>query len=231
MEPRIGVIDAVAEYHRRNKHDAVDVILWRTSLVGKVIIAIAAVLSLHSQEFFLIMSGFFALLFMFMPAIITRTWNVYFPLEIEVAVTFFILVHLIFGELSDYYTTLWFDFALHWTGGLILGLLGFLMIYAFISLNKVHARTSAVLLFTVAFAMGMAATWEIFEFAMDQLFGFNMQKSGIVDTMWDLIAAMIGALIVGLLGYRYLTLPEKRRGIIHRMVKKIHDNALRMRTR
>ncbi len=39
---------------------------------------------------------------------------------------------------------------------------------------------------------------------MDQLFGMNMQKSGLVDTMWDLIVDSIGAAIIALLGWAYL---------------------------
>jgi uncharacterized oligopeptide transporter (OPT) family protein len=52
--------------------------------------------------------------------------------------------------------------------------------------------------------MGMAALWEIFEFAMDQLFAMNMQKSGLVDTMWDLIVDGIGAGIISILGWWFL---------------------------
>jgi hypothetical protein len=55
---------------------------------------------------------------------------------------------------------------------------------------------------------------------MDQLFGFNMQKSGLIDTMWDLIMTFAGALIVSILGHFYLKADEKG-GLIHRMAKKI----------
>ncbi|MGH7573673.1 MAG: hypothetical protein ACREM1_00880, partial [Longimicrobiales bacterium] len=50
--------------------------------------------------------------------------------------------------------------------------------------------------------------WEIFEFGMDQVFGLNMQKSGLVDTMWDLIVNVIGAGAIALLGYGWLKTPE-----------------------
>jgi hypothetical protein len=39
---------------------------------------------------------------------------------------------------------------------------------------------------------------------MDSLFGLNMQKSGLRDTMWDLIVDALGALVVSILGYLYL---------------------------
>ena len=52
--------------------------------------------------------------------------------------------------------------------------------------------------------MAIGAVWEIFEFAMDGLFGLNMQKSGLVDTMWDLIVNMAGALVVSTAGAFYV---------------------------
>ena len=39
---------------------------------------------------------------------------------------------------------------------------------------------------------------------MDQIFGLNMQKSGLHDTMSDLIVDSIGALIGAVAGYIYL---------------------------
>jgi hypothetical protein len=53
-------------------------------------------------------------------------------------------------------------------------------------------------------AVAVGVTWEIFEFAADQLFGLNMQKSGLLDTMWDLIFDCIGASIAALAGFLYL---------------------------
>ena len=43
---------------------------------------------------------------------------------------------------------------------------------------------------------------------MDQIFGLNMQKSGLVDTMWDLIVDTIGAAVIAILGYGYLRTSE-----------------------
>jgi hypothetical protein len=52
--------------------------------------------------------------------------------------------------------------------------------------------------------MTFGAVWEIFEFAMDSNFGLNMQKSGLVDTMWDLIVDAGGAATGALAGFFYL---------------------------
>jgi len=46
----------------------------------------------------------------------------------------------------------------------------------------------------------IGALWEVFEFGMDQIFGMNMQKSGLVDTMGDLIVDAIGAGLAAMSG-------------------------------
>jgi hypothetical protein len=66
-------------------------------------------------------------------------------------------------------------------------------------------KPSFVALFAFMFALGMGAIWEIMEFAIDQTFGTTMQKSGLVDTMWDLIVDGLGALTISILGYGYLS--------------------------
>ena len=60
---------------------------------------------------------------------------------------------------------------------------------------------------------------EIFEFLVDLALGFNIQKSGLVDTMTDLIVDFIGAGLVGIGAYRYLT--KKKDGFIKRIANQI----------
>ena len=62
--------------------------------------------------------------------------------------------------------------------------------------------------------MTVGATWEIFEFTMDAGLGMNMQKSGLSDTMGDLILNAFGGLIASVTGYLYLR--ESSAGLLGR---------------
>ena len=53
-------------------------------------------------------------------------------------------------------------------------------------------------------AMTVGTVWEMFEYAMDTLFGFNMMKSGLPDTMGDIIVNTLGAALASLAGVIYL---------------------------
>lgn len=147
------------------------------------------------------------------PLLFRKRLPVEVPPEIQLVVVLFTFATLFLGEVWDYYERFWWwDLALHGTAGILLGLFGFLAIYMLNENEAVdlHMRPSFLALFAFFFAVGIGTLWEIFEFGMDQLFGLTMQKpmlgdpSGLTDTMWDLILDTLGALIVSLLGWRYL---------------------------
>ena len=153
------------------------------------------------------------------PELLRRQVNVEIPSEIQIAAALFIFATLFLGEVRDYYERIWWwDLALHGSAGLLLGLLGFLVVYALNESRNVELsmRPSFVALFAFLFSLGIGTVWEIFEFAMDRLFGLTMQKpmlgdqSGLSDTMWDLIVDAAGAGIVSIAGWRYMKRARRR---------------------
>lgn len=147
------------------------------------------------------------------PAVFPRKMPIQIPSEIQIFVVLFLFATLFLGEVQDFYLRIWWwDLALHTSSGVLLGLVGFLIVYV---LNEnemvdVSMPPSFLALFAFSFSVCLGAVWEIFEFAMDQLAGTNMQKpmlgdpSGLTDTMWDLIVDTLGALVMALAGWRYM---------------------------
>ena len=150
---------------------------------------------------------------MLAPLLAGARMGVVIPSEIQLLAIAFIFAAIFLGEIHNYYARIWWwDLALHGTAGLLLGLLGFLIVYI---LNEnarvdVQLRPSFVALFAFFFSLGLGTLWEIFEFAMDSLFGTTMQKpmfgdaSGLTDTMWDLIVDAVGAAVISISGWLYL---------------------------
>ena len=144
----------------------------------------------------------------FLPLILGRRFAVRIPPEFEVLAVVFIYASLFLGEVRGYYVRFWWwDGVLHAGSGFLLGILGFLLVYVLNERDDVdlHMQPRFVALFAFMFAVGMGAIWEIFEFVMDQSFGLNMQKSGLIDTMWDLIIDTVGAMFISLVGWSYLS--------------------------
>ncbi len=147
------------------------------------------------------------------PVLMSRRFEVFIPAEFKLLATLFIFASLFLGEVQGYYTRFWWwDLVLHVASGFLLGIFGFLLVYILNEKKNLrfHMTPGFVAFFAFMFAVGVGALWEIFEFAMDQMVGTNMQKamlddpSGLTDTMLDLVVDTVGAAVIAVLGYGYL---------------------------
>jgi len=143
----------------------------------------------------------------FLPTIIRREFHVYYPGEFEILVLLFIFASMYLGEIHSFYARIWWwDLMLHALSGVIIAAIGFSLVGILNGEERLAVELSPafVAIFSFSFALSMGVIWEIYEFSMDSLFGLNMQKSGLSDTMGDLIVDALGALVVPIIGYFYL---------------------------
>lgn len=147
------------------------------------------------------------------PFVFRNKMELEIPAEFHITAVVFIFASLYLGEIQGFYQKFWWwDIALHTSAGLLMGIVGFLLVYLLNESKRVelHMTPGFISLFAFLFAVSIGTVWEIFEFFMDQLFGFNMQKpmmgdlSGLTDTMWDMIVNAIGAFIISFMGWWYL---------------------------
>lgn len=139
------------------------------------------------------------------PAALASRYSVNVPVPFLMGTTLFIVGSVFAGEAFDFYERLWWwDIALHGTSAVGLGLFGFLFVFMLFEGDRFAAPPAAIAFLSFCFAVTAGAMWEIFEYAMDQGFGFNMQKSGLDDTMSDLIVDAFGAAVGAVSGYFYL---------------------------
>jgi hypothetical protein len=140
------------------------------------------------------------------------------PPEFQMLAITFVFASLFLGEIRSYYELVWWwDVSLHATSGLLFGIVGFLLVYVLNENERIDVslRPRFVALFAFVFAIAVGALWEVFEFAMDQAFGLQMQKprfgdpSGLADTMWDITFDAIGALLISAFGWWYMVHDER----------------------
>jgi hypothetical protein len=173
------------------------------SLFFRILILEAIVLSILSQNYLGLFLSISTIFLTFLPSIIKKKWSVDIPNGFEVVMVIFLYASLILGEIHKYYDRFWWwDTMLHLFSGIIIGIFAFYLIYEMNKFEKIKLKLNPffVALFAFCFALAIGAIWEIFEFTVDQTFNTNMQK-GLHDTMWDLIADSVGALLVSTLGY------------------------------
>jgi hypothetical protein len=190
------------------QHDAeswIDHVELTIAVVLQIGIFAIALSALYQRQWLVAFSGFVVLLLTFAPAIIEHRLRLTLPVEFTLITSVFLFASFALGEVRDFYELFWWwDLALHGLSAMIIGMIGFLGIYVFYMTNRIKVAPGWMATITFALAVSVGSMWEIFEFLMDWFFGLNMQKSGLVDTMTDLMINATGAAIAALVGYFYV---------------------------
>ncbi len=150
--------------------------------------------------------AFLSLILSIAPVILARHLQIVLPLPFVLALAGFLTASLLLGEAFDMYERVWWwDIALHGAAAIGLGMAGFLFVLMLFEGDRFAAPIWALTLIAACIAVTFGVLWEVFEFAMDRTFGLSMQKSGLPDTMGDLVADFVGSILGALSGALYLT--------------------------
>lgn len=142
-----------------------------------------------------------ALIFMSLPFLIEKRFKLEFPRGFLSILLLFFYASIFLGTANHFFTRFWWwDKMLHGSSGLIFANLGFLIAMYLQRSEKTGSGLNRILaaLFSFCFSVAAGAVWEIYEYSMDEVFGFLYQGVGIHDTMIDIIADTLGALIFAL---------------------------------
>jgi len=175
------------------------------SLTLRIILIVALISAAIESRWEIFFLTLITLFLTFSPAIINKNIKVNLPAEFEMTIILFLFASIFLGEIGRFYELFWWwDIFLHGISSLVLGLVGFLIIYVLYFSNKVKTSPILIAVFSFSFAVAIGVVWEVFEFTLDSLLHTTMQKSGLVDTMWDLITNSLGAFIAAIGGFFYV---------------------------
>ena len=178
------------------------------------VLVIAAAVALIVQHWAMSFVALATLGASMVPSLVARRYEIRLPLAFVSFVVLFIFATLFLGESFDFYNRYWWwDIALHALSAMGFGLVGFIFIFYLFEGDRYAAPAWAVAFFSWCFALAIGTVWELFEFTMDAVFGTNMLKSGLPDTMGDLVVNLIGGAIGALSGFLYL-LGQERGGLL-----------------
>ena len=193
------------------------------SIIILTIISFAIYDSLITQKWELLFTSLVVLILLLIPLFFEKKIGFKLPIEIEIALAIFIFLSVFMGRAKEFYFKFWWwDMALHSGSAIILGFIGFTIIYLMYSAHKIKAKPITLAVFSLFFAMAIGAIWEIFEFFMDQVFGLEMQDNSLTDTMSDLIVDGIGAIFASTVGFFYFK--STKTPPFQRMINRIRKN-------
>ena len=191
--------------HNLDRAEKIQLVL---AYILQISLIIAILFFIYENRWINVFSTAGILLLTLLPAIIRRSFKVHLPIEIELYVIAFTFAALFLGEHKKYYFIFfWWDEILHFSSGILFGIVAFLLIYIINEEKPGSLRLSPgfIALFSFAFAVMIGILWEIFEFSMDQIFRLNMQRGPyLFDTIKDIILDASSALLTALLAYFYM---------------------------
>jgi len=191
--------------------------------------------------------SFIAIILFHVPLFLKKKFNLYIPSFFQILALIFIYAHFILGEIFRVFDhSFLFDKILHTTSGIGITLLGVNIINFLNEDKNAHLKLSPffVAFFSFCFSLMIAVLWEIFEFAVDEIFNSNMQRwkptpeellnggielgrIGLHDTMVDLIVCLCGSLVASI--FCFILLKSKNRFFNRLLLRKIVDYDLALK--
>lgn len=155
--------------------------------------------------------------------------KIHIPDILESIIIIFIYAGIFLSARFNLYDDVfWWDVLLHTASGVILGFIGFLVIYKLNNRHSMNISPLLVAVFAFTFAVTADVIFEIYEFSMDVIFSTDMQSwnlpantielgkdfqgIGLRDTMSDLIFDTIGALSISIVCF-FLYKNEKKKSL------------------
>lgn len=153
-------------------------------MVLRVLVIAVLCFQIYDKNFESAFLSILTLLLLFVPSLVQVTFRIEIPTVLEIIVLLFIFAAQILGEISGFYVIFPFwDTMLHTLNGFLAAAIGFSLVDILNKSEKLVFNLSPFFAVMVAFCFSMTigAVWEIFEFTMDQIAGFDMQKDTVVQ--------------------------------------------------
>ena len=152
----------------------------------RILVIVMLVLQLLNRNYENVFLCGLTLLLLVMPSLVQVTFKVELPTTLEIFILVFIFAAEILGEISEFYLVFPFwDTVLHTINGFLAAAIGFSMVDLLNRSEKIVFNLSPLFTAIVAFCFSMTigVIWEFFEFGMDQLLGYDMQKDTVIHAL------------------------------------------------
>ncbi len=185
-------------------------------VIFRTLLVVAGMSALLRDDMINLSLCLFALTLTFLPTIIKRKWEFYFPSLFEILILIFIYLS-VFPEImnpliQEYW---WGEFILNALSTAVIGAIAFSVVYLLFWEKRSHTvMTPAIIaVFSFCLSFTIAAVMEIFIFALMHLFGFNAQRYDMGLTAPYLISNLFIDLLISFLiaiaGFVYIRYHKK----------------------
>ncbi len=152
----------------------------------RLLVIIMMILQIFNRNYENVFLCILTLLLLVIPSLVQVTMKIELPTTLEIIILVFIFAAEILGEIREFYLVFPFwDTVLHTINGFLAAAIGFSLVDLLNRSERMVFKLSPLFTAIVAFCFSMTigVIWEFFEFGMDQILGFDMQKDTVVHTI------------------------------------------------
>lgn len=154
-------------------------------VVLRALVILCMVRQIFNQNYENVFLCILVLALFLVPSFLQVELKIELPTVLEIIILLFIFAAEILGEIGEYYIIFpnW-DTILHTMNGFLMAAIGFSLVDILNRDERIKFNLSPVFMAIVAFCFSMTVgvLWEFFEFAMDRVVGFDMQKDTIIHS-------------------------------------------------
>lgn len=154
-------------------------------LLLRMSVVLVIIDQIKSRDYENIFLCILTLILFMIPSFIEKRIHIDIPDTLETIILLFIFSAEILGEINSYYLIFpYWDTTLHTINGFLAAAIGLSLIDILNKNDRFSISLSPVFVALVAFCFSMTigVVWELFEFSMDQLLGFDMQKDTYINS-------------------------------------------------
>lgn len=186
-------------------------------VVLRMLVILMMILQIFNRNYENVFLCALTLILLVMPSFIQVRLKIELPTALEIIILFFIFAAEILGEIQSYYIRFPFwDTVLHTMNGFLAAAIGFALVDILNRSKRISFQLSPAYMAVVAFCFSMTigVIWEFFEFGMDMIFGLDMQKDTIVNSIHSVMLDSTNSNIpIGIEGIKDVTVNGQSLGL------------------
>lgn len=173
-------------YHELKEHGKKEKLTYSIYLILRALVILVLIAQFYNGNYENVFLCILTLILLVLPNLIEMNFKIDFPDALEIMIMLFIFSAEILGEINEYYIRFPFwDTLLHTINGFLAAAIGFSLIDLLNRNEKIsfHLSPFFVAMVSFCFSMTIGVVWEFFEFGMDMLFQYDMQKDTIINSI------------------------------------------------
>lgn len=194
----------------------VNICLMAIAIIGGIIYGIMRILNNDVYGFLICIS---IIPVMLIPFLLKKFFYLKISNQVETMYLIFVFFAHFLGSIVNFYDLIpGYDKIMHFISGMLSTFIGLLLLIKLKQYKKINVVFTII--FMIAVTLSIATLWEFYEFISDYIFSKDAQNvitTGVSDTMWDMLMAFLGAIVIS--SQYWHEVKRKKESIVIKFIK------------